>query len=128
MFPDGFTSNKVQCNISGIVDSTTKTRVFPQGNIYDCLNINAVLSGFQFIVLSGIVNPNFQVQMANLKVHVLQPNNLVVKEIVDIDNEPLISSKNMSVTITIPNNFRNNTITYIFQINIDSDLTVGDYI
>jgi hypothetical protein len=56
-----------------------KTRVFPQGNIYDCLNINAPLSGAQFVVLSGIVNPNFQMQMAGLEVQILQPNNLVVR-------------------------------------------------
>ncbi len=79
VFPEGFSSNKVLCNISGIVDSTMKTRVFPQGNIYDCLNINAPLSGAQFVVLSGIVNPNFQMQMAGLEVQILQPNNLVVR-------------------------------------------------
>jgi hypothetical protein len=79
VFPDGFNSNKIQCNISGIVDSTMKTRVFPQGNIYDCMNINAPLSGSQFVVLSGVVNPNFQMQMTGLKVQILQPNNLVVK-------------------------------------------------
>lgn len=33
----------------------------------------------------------------------------------------------MNATVTIPNLFRNNTLTYIFQINMDSDLTVGDY-
>jgi hypothetical protein len=128
IFPDGFSSNKIQCNISGVTDSSIKTRVFPQGNIYDCLNINTPLSGSQFIVLSGIVNPNFQMTMTGLKVQILQPNGLVVKEIVGITNQPLIKYKNMNATITIPNNFRNNTITYIFQINIDSDLTIGDFI
>lgn len=33
----------------------------------------------------------------------------------------------MNVTVTIPNNFRNNTLTYIFEINMDSTLTAGDY-
>lgn len=33
----------------------------------------------------------------------------------------------MNATITIPNMFRNNTLTYIFEINMDSDLYVGDY-
>ena len=34
----------------------------------------------------------------------------------------------MNATITIPNQFRNNTIVYIYQINLDSDLGFGDYI
>jgi hypothetical protein len=38
-----------------------------------------------------------------------------------------ISRKTMNATVTIPNKFRNNTLTYIFQINMDSDLLVGDY-
>lgn len=38
-----------------------------------------------------------------------------------------IAQKSMNTTITIPNKFRNNTLTYIFQINMDSDLYAGDY-
>ncbi len=38
-----------------------------------------------------------------------------------------ITRKDMNATITIPNMFRNNTLTYIFEINMDSDLYVGDY-
>lgn len=38
-----------------------------------------------------------------------------------------ITQKAMNTTITIPNKFRNNTLTYIFQINMDSDLAAGDY-
>lgn len=38
-----------------------------------------------------------------------------------------ITQKSMNTTITIPNKFRNNTLTYIFQINMDSDLYAGDY-
>ncbi len=34
----------------------------------------------------------------------------------------------MNTTITIPNKFRNNTLTYIFEINMDSTLKAGDYI
>lgn len=34
----------------------------------------------------------------------------------------------MNATITIPNNFRNNTIRYIYEINMDSDLAPGDYL
>ncbi len=33
----------------------------------------------------------------------------------------------MNTTITIPNKFRNNTLTYIFEINMDSTLAAGDY-
>ena len=38
-----------------------------------------------------------------------------------------ISHKNMNVSLTIPNMFRNNTVTYIFQVNMDSDLYINDY-
>jgi hypothetical protein len=56
-----------------------KTRVFPQLNIYDCLNVKASLSGFQNIILSGIVNPKYSMQMEGLKVQIIQPNNLIVQ-------------------------------------------------
>lgn len=39
----------------------------------------------------------------------------------------MIKAKDMNVTVTIPNNFRNNTLTYIFEINMDSTLTARDY-
>ena len=41
VFPEGFSSYKVQCNISGIVDARLRTRVFPNKHVYDCLNINS---------------------------------------------------------------------------------------
>jgi len=66
-------------------------------------------------------------QMAGLQVQIIQPNNLVILEKIDIINEPKIKAKDMNVTVTIPNNFRNNTITYIFEINMDSTLEAGDY-
>lgn len=44
------------------------------------------------------------------------------------DNGILIKQKDMNTTLTIPNKFRNNTLTYIFEINIDSNLYAGDYI
>jgi hypothetical protein len=34
----------------------------------------------------------------------------------------------MNATVTIPNNFRNNSITYTFEINMDSTLEAGDYV
>ncbi len=40
-----------------------QTRVFPQSNIYDCLNVKASLSGHQNIILSGVVNPKYEMQM-----------------------------------------------------------------
>jgi hypothetical protein len=36
-----------------------QTRVFPQLNIFDCLNVKSTLSGYQNIILSGIVNPDY---------------------------------------------------------------------
>jgi hypothetical protein len=128
IYPEGFTSNKIQCEIEGATDSNMKTRVFPQLNVFDCLNVKKILSGAQSIRVSGVVNPNFSMQMEGLQVHIIQPNNKVVKEIVDIDNEPAISAKDMSVKMTIPNNFRNNSVTYTLEINMDSDLEVGDYL
>ena len=59
MFPEGFVSNKVQCNVSGVVDPNMKTRVFPSQNIYDCLNLGRALSGTITVILSGLVNPNY---------------------------------------------------------------------
>jgi hypothetical protein len=58
-FPEGFTSNKVQCNVSGNVDPNLQTRVFPAQNVYDCLNLQQALSGNILVILSGIVNPNY---------------------------------------------------------------------
>lgn len=78
VFPDGFRSSKVQCNITGIVDSTMDTRVFPQANIYDCLNVKGNLTGSQNIILSGVVNPQYEMQMTGLQVQIIQPNNLVI--------------------------------------------------
>ena len=40
VFPEGFTSHRVLCNITGITDPSLKTRVFPKLNVYDCLNID----------------------------------------------------------------------------------------
>jgi hypothetical protein len=128
VFPDGFSSNKVQCNITGIIDSTLQTRVFPQRNIFECLNVKASLSGYQNIILSGIVNPKYEMQMQGLQVQIIQPNNLVVLEKISITNQPSIKAKNMNATVTIPNNFRNNSLTYTFEVNMDSTLEAGDYV
>ena len=104
-----------------------QTRVFPQMNIYDCLNVKATLSGTQNIILSGIVNPKYEMQMQGLQVQIIQPNNLVILEKISITNQPQINAKSMNATVTIPNNFRNNSLTYTFEINMDSTLEAGDY-
>jgi hypothetical protein len=88
VFPEGFNSNKVQCNITGIIDSTLQTRVFPQRNIFECLNVKASLSGFQNIILSGVVNPPYEMQMQGLQVQIIQPNNLVILEKISIPIQP----------------------------------------
>jgi len=45
IFPEGFISNKIQCNVSGNVGTDMRTRVFPNRHVYDCLNLNQQLSG-----------------------------------------------------------------------------------
>ena len=78
VFPEGFSSHKVQCNITNIIDTDLRTRTFPKLNVYDCLNIQSELSGSQKILLSGIVNPDYEIQVDNIELHVLQPNNRVI--------------------------------------------------
>lgn len=39
----------------------------------------------------------------------------------------LIQVKPLNTTVTIPNRYRNNSVTYIFQINPDTNLMSGDY-
>jgi hypothetical protein len=56
-----------------------KTRVFPSQNIYDCLNLQQPLSGSINVTLSGLVNPNYQMAVSGITVHILQPNNLIVQ-------------------------------------------------
>ena len=68
--------------------------------------------------------------MNDVEVHILQPNSKVVLE--KIKQNPAtaitISKKTMEAVVTIPNKFRNNTITYTFELNMDSDLEYGDYL
>lgn len=59
VFPEGFTSNGVQCNVSGVVDPRMITRLFPSKNVYDCLNLYMPLTGPITVILSGLVNPNY---------------------------------------------------------------------
>ncbi len=59
---------------------------------------------------------------------IIQPNNLVILKKISITNQPMINAKNMNVSLTMPNKFRNNSCTYIFEINMDSTLDAGDYV
>ena len=59
IFPEGFKSNKVECNVSGVVDPKMITRVFPAENVYDCLNLKQPLTGTIRVLLSGLVNPDY---------------------------------------------------------------------
>jgi hypothetical protein len=127
VFPVGFSSKKVQCNITNIIDTKLKTRTFPRKNVFDCLNVDYVLQGTQKLILSGLVNPDYEMLVDGIEIHILQPNSLVVLEKIVQLGSILIEHKTMDTAITIPNKFRNNTITYIFEINMDSDFNVGDY-
>ena len=127
IFPEGFLSNKVQCNVSGNVDPEMKTRVFPNKYVYDCLNLQQSLSGNIMVILSGLVNPNFETSASAFEVHVLQPNNLIVQEIVSSTSIVTIRNKPLNATVIIPNQYRNNSLTYIFQINTDTNLLPGDF-
>lgn len=61
IFPSGFSTNKIVCNVTGLFNSIVTERVLPSGNIYDCLNINKAIpaSVEQRVFISGIVNPKF---------------------------------------------------------------------
>ena len=39
----------------------------------------------------------------------------------------VIKNKPLNATVTTPNQYRNNSVTYIFQINSDTNLMAGDY-
>ena len=81
VFPEGFSSHKVQCNISGVIDTSLRTRTFAKMNVYDCLNINSELSGNQKVILSGIINPDYEMDIdGQIEVHILQPNSRVILE------------------------------------------------
>ena len=104
-----------------------KTRVFPNKYVYDCLNLQQSLSGNIMVILSGLVNPNFETSASAFEVHVLQPNNLIVQEIVSSTSIVTIRNKPLNATVIIPNQYRNNSLTYIFQINTDTNLLPGDF-
>lgn len=128
IFPEGFVSNKVQCNVSGIIDPKMQTRVFPSQNIYDCLNLKQAISGPITVILSGLVNPTYEMIVSGVQVHILQPNNLVVREIITSVSSITIKNKPLNATVIIPHQHRNASTTHIYQINFDTNLNVGDYV
>lgn len=65
--------------MSNVIDPSMQTRVLPGGNIYDCLNLKQALSGSVSVILAGLVNPDYQMAVSGIKVHILQPNNLIVE-------------------------------------------------
>jgi hypothetical protein len=105
-----------------------QTRVFPAQNVYDCLNLQQALSGNLLVILSGIVNPNYEMTASGFQVSVLQPNSVVAQETVSSISTVLIQRKPLNTTVKIPNQYRNNSLTYIFTINTDTDLLAGDYL
>jgi hypothetical protein len=66
--------------------------------------------------------------VSGVQVHILQPNNLVVREIITSTSTVLIRNKPLNATLTFPHNYRNASTTHIYQINFDTDLTAGDYV
>ena len=74
-----------------------------------------------------MVNPDYKMVVDDIELHIMQPNSRVVLERFTMRTSIEIRYKEMNATITIPNKFRNNTLTYVFEINMDSDLFAGDY-
>ena len=116
IFPQGFQSLQIQCSVEGLSDTTIRTRILPQLNVYDCLNLNKVLAGSQKVVLSGLVNPDHEMSLGpgDIEIHVLRPNNRVVVEIIPMSSSITILHKDMNACVLVPNKYRNNTATYTF--------------
>jgi hypothetical protein len=129
LFPTGFSTNQVVCNVTGLFNQVVDTRVLPGGNVYDCLNVNMALPAgtAQKVVISGVVNPNFEMTASSFKVQVLQGNGVVALETISVTGSQLISHKNLRVTLSYPNLFRNNSCVYTFQVNVQSNMVYGDY-
>ncbi len=78
IFPEGFSTLKIQCNITGISDAAQQTRVFPNGRVYDCLNIKSTIVTSLSVIVSGVINPNYAMTVSGIEAHILQPNSIVV--------------------------------------------------
>jgi len=103
-----------------------RTRVFPNQHVYDCLNLQEQLNGTIRVVLSGIVNPDYEVAATGFRILVLQPNSLIAEEVVSSTSSITIQNKPLLTRLTIPNMYRNNSLSYVFQINPDTTLEAGD--
>ena len=68
---------KIQCNITGVSDSSQQSRVFPNGRVYDCLNVKSGIINSQKVIVSGIINPNYEQVVNSIEAHILQPNSIV---------------------------------------------------
>jgi hypothetical protein len=66
IFPEGFSTLQVQCNITGVSDPSQQTRVFPNGRVYDCLNIKSQIATSQKVIVSGIINPNYAMTVSTI--------------------------------------------------------------
>jgi hypothetical protein len=64
----------------------------------------------------------------NFKVQILQGNGIVIMETISVTGSQVIGHKDLKVSMTYPNRFRNNSIIYTFMFNVQSDLFSGDYI
>ena len=74
------------------------------------------------------MNPDYEISVSDIELHVLQPNNRVILERIRQSSSTVVNvdHKDMNVSINIPNKFRNNSIEYIFEINMDSDFSSED--
>lgn len=77
------------------------------------------------VVLSGLVNPNYEMTATGFKVLVLEPNNVIPVEVVTSTSSVVIKNKPFKAKVQIPNNYRNNSLSYTFQINPYSTLDQG---
>ena len=51
-----------------------------------------------------------------------------MREIISFTNNVLVKQKPLNATVEIANQYRNNSITYNFIMNFDTDMNVGDYV
>ena len=80
------------------------------------------LTGTLTVFISGLVNPDYQMSVSGVKIFIIQPNNRVVEEIINVGNTVSVMQKSLNATVIIPNQFRNESSEYKFEINLDTDL------
>lgn len=82
----------------------------------------------QRVYVSGIVNPRWKMLASNFKVQILQGNGIIILETISVTGTTQIMNKDLKVNMTYPNRFRNNSLTYTFMFNVQSDLGLGDIV